>query len=96
MKNGRSVETPLFLEISDNENSILSPGLLQKAEPQRSSSIPDKDVVTGSSCGDLSLPTPLNHHLVRYKKLKEAAETMVDSEFAELNAWLESGSNEVV
>ena len=112
MEDERNVEAALFLELSDDENSIeivSSPRLLTKVGPQRnmespsirsSEMIPDMDVKfksmsSSSFGGDLSLPTHLNH-LERYKKLKEAADTEIDTEFAELDAWLQSGSNEIV
>ena len=106
MEDERNVEAALFLEVSDDENSIeivSSPRLLTKVGPQRKVSlemIPDMDVKfksmsSSSFGGDLSLPAHLNH-LERYKKLKEAADTEIDTEFAELDAWLQSGSNEIV
>jgi hypothetical protein len=111
MEDERNVEAALFLELSDDENSIeivSSPRLLTKVGPQRnmvspsirsSEMIPDMDVkfksMPSSSFSDLSLPTHLNH-LERFKKLQEAADAPIDAEFAELDAWLQSGSNEIV
>jgi hypothetical protein len=87
----RSIEATLFFEISDDENSIEivpSPRLSQKG----SSSIQSRDkecAMSGSTLGgDLSLPSRWAE-LERYKKLKEAADTVIDSEFAELEAWLD-------
>jgi hypothetical protein len=84
-ENKRSIETALFIEISDDENSIevvSSPRLSPKGGPQRTSSI-------GSILGDdLSVPSRWSE-LERYKKLKEAANTVIDTEFAELDAWLD-------
>ena len=92
----RSIEAALFFEISDDENSIEiipSPRLSQKGGPRRSSSsIQSRDKecpMSGSTLGgDLSLPSRWAE-LERYKKLKEAADTVIDSEFAELEAWLD-------
>ena len=83
----------VFLEISDDENSIevvTSPRLLQKGGLQGSSSIQSQD--TTRSCRTLSGDSPLPSQwteLERRKKFKEAAETVIDSEFAELDAWLD-------
>ena len=98
-ENKKSIEAALFIEISDDENSIevvSSPKLSQKGGPRRSSSIRPqvKDVqlknpMLGSILGDdLSVPLQWTE-LERYKKLKEAANTVIDSEFAELEAWLD-------
>jgi hypothetical protein len=97
-KNKRSIEAALFIEISDDENSIevvSSPRLSQKGGPRRSSSIRSqvKDVklkspMPDSILGDLSVPSQLTE-LERFQKLKEAANTVIDTEFAELDAWLD-------
>jgi hypothetical protein len=95
-ENKRSIEAALFIEISDDENSIeivSSPRLSQKGGPRRSSSqvkdVKFKDSVPGSILGDnLSVPSQWTE-LERYKKLKEAANTVIDTEFAELDAWID-------
>jgi hypothetical protein len=101
MEEESSLEAALFLEISDDENSIeisSSPRPFQKEGPRRSSSIQSRDKddqlkypMPGSSIlgGGLSLLSPPRWtELERYKKLKEAADTVMDSDFAELDAWL--------
>ena len=96
-ENKRSVEAALFVEISDDENSIevvSSPRLSQKGGARRSSSIWSqvKDVKPknpGSILDDdLSVVPSQWTELERYKKLKEAANTVMDTEFAELEAWI--------
>lgn len=85
----RSVEVALFLE-------TCSPRLSSK-ELRGSDSNRDKDKCSKSGSGsgsDSSLPRQ-STHLERYRKLKEAAETEIDTEFAELDAWIQSCSNEV-
>jgi hypothetical protein len=99
-ENKRSIEAALFIEISDDENSIevvSSPRLSQKGGLRRSSSIRSqvKDVkfknpAPSSTVGDdLSVPSQWTE-LERYKKLKEAANTVIDTEFAELDAWIDN------
>ena len=96
-ENKSSIEATLFIEISDDENSIevvSSPRLLQKGGPRRSSSIQSqvKDVKHKNTVpilgDDLSVPSQWAE-LERYKKLKEAANTVIDTEFAELEAWID-------
>ena len=87
MKNGRSIETPLF---QTTRTRFFLQGFYKK-QNRKDLPVSLTRMSCLASCGDLSLSTPLNHHL---EKLKEAAETMVDSEFAELDAWLESCSEE--
>jgi len=119
-ENERNTEAALFLELSDDENSIeivSSPKLSTKLGPPRcnmnmaspsvqsSTMLRFRDVkfknpmsptLPGSSSGrDLPLATP-SVHLESYKRVKEAAETVYDSEFAELDAWLQSGSTQVL
>ena len=91
----RSVEAALFVELSDDENSFgifPSPRLSQKGELRRSSSIQSLDKefpMSGSTLdGDSSLPSRWTE-VERYKKLKEDADTVIDSDFAELDAWLD-------
>ena len=97
-ENKRNIEAALFIEISDDENSVevvSSPRLSQKGGLRRSSSIRSqvKDVKLtpgGSTVGDdLSVPSQWTE-LERYKKLKEAANTVIDTEFAELDAWIDN------
>jgi hypothetical protein len=98
-ENKRSTEAALFIEISDDENSIevvSSPRLSQKGGLRRSSSIRSqvKDVkfknpAPGSTVDDLSVPSQWTE-LERYKKLKEVANTVIDTEFAELDAWIDN------
>lgn len=98
-ENKRSIEAALFIEVSDDENSIevvSSPRLSPKGGARRSSSIWSqvkdielKNSVPGSILDDdLSVPSQWTE-LERYKKLKEAANTVIDSEFAELEAWID-------
>lgn len=100
MENKRSTEAALFIEVSDDENSIeivSSPRLFsQKGGPRRSSSIRSqvKDVkvknsVSGSILGDDLSVTSQWTEWERYKKLKEAANTVIDTEFTELEAWID-------
>ena len=99
-ENERNIEAALFIEISDDENSVevvSSPRLSQKGGLRRSSSIRSqvKDVklknpAPGPTVGDdLSVPSQWTE-LERYKKLKEAANTVIDTEFAELDAWIDN------
>ena len=95
-ENKRGIEAALFIELSDDENSIevlSSPRHSQKGGPRRSSSqvkdVKPKNPVSGSILGDnLSAPSQWIE-LERYKKLKEAANTVIDTEFAELEAWID-------
>ena len=98
-ENKRSFEAALFIELSDDENSIeivSSPRpFSQKGGLRRSSSIrsPVKDVepknsMSGSILGnDLSVTSQWTEW-ERYQKLKEAADTVIDTEFEELEAWI--------
>ena len=94
-ENKRSIEAALFIELSDDENSIeivSSPRLSQKGGSRRSSSQEVKDVklkVSGSILGDDLSVTSQWTEWERYKKLKEAANTVIDAEFAELEAWID-------
>ena len=96
----RSTEAVLFIEVSDDENSIeivSSPRpFSQKGGPHQSSSIRSqvKDVqfknpASGSVLGDDLSVTSQWTEWERYKKLKEAANTLNDTEFAELEAWID-------
>jgi hypothetical protein len=95
-KNKGSIEAALFIEISDDENSIeiVSSPRLSQGGPRQPSSIRSqvKDVknsMPGSILGDdLSVPSQWTE-LERYRNLKEAANTVIDTEFAELDAWLD-------
>ena len=98
-ENKRSIEAALFIEVSDDENSIevvSSPRLSPKGGARRSSStwsqvkdIKLKNSVPGSILDDdLSVPSQWTE-LERYKKLKEAANAVIDTEFAELEAWID-------
>ena len=97
-ENKRSFEEALFIELSDDENSIeivSSPrSFSQKGGLQRSSiRSPVKDVepkisMSGSILGnDLSVTSQWTEW-ERYQKLKEAADTVIDTEFEELEAWI--------
>ena len=98
-ENKRSIEADLFIEISDDENSVeivSSPRLSQKGGPRRSSSnqfqvknVKLKNPVSGSIFGDDLPVTSQWTEWERYKKIKEAANTVVDTEFAELEAWID-------
>lgn len=93
----RNIEAPLFIEISDDEESIevvSSPRLPQNGSPNFWPQFKAKDVklkkpVPDSTLSDdLSVPSQWTE-LERYKKLKEAANTVIDTEFAELEAWID-------
>ena len=99
-ENKRGIEADLFIEVSDDENSIeivSSPRpFSQKGGPRRSSSIRSqvKDVklknpLSGSILSDDLPATSQWTEWERYKQLKEAADTMIDAEFAELEAWID-------
>lgn len=102
--NERSNEAALFFESSDDENSIQivpSPRLSQKIGPQRR----NKNMASTSSQSSKMLqerdvkfkyPTspPILSDPSAYHDL--SLEAAVDSEFAELDAWLHSGSAEIV
>jgi len=88
----RSVEAALFLELSDDENSFGTVPSPQKGELRRSPSMQSLDKeypMSGSTLGgDSSLPSRWTE-VERYNKLKEDADTVIDSDFAELDAWLD-------
>jgi hypothetical protein len=104
-ENKRNIEAALFIEVSDDENSIeivSSPKFFSQGGQQRSSSIRAqvKDVklknpvsasipVSGSILGnDLSVTSQWTEW-ERRKKFKEVANTVIDTEFAELEAWID-------
>lgn len=90
-ENKRSKKAALFIEVSDDENSIeivSSPRpFSEKGGPRRSSSI--RSQVSGSILGDDLPATSQWTEWERYKKLKEVANTVIDDEFAELEAWID-------
>jgi hypothetical protein len=99
-ENKRSIEAALFIEVSDDENSIeivSSPRpFSQKGDSQRSSSIWShvndvklKNPASGSILDDDLPATSQWTEWERYKKLKDASNTVIDAEFAELEAWID-------
>lgn len=103
-ENERSNEAALFFELSDDENSIQiipSPRLSQKIGPQRrnmsmgstssqsSKMLQERDVKFKYPTSPPILSDPSTYHDL-------SLEATVDSELAELDAWLHSGSGEIV